>query len=108
MVHPSDPRFCSYLEAHDTIRSITGLGAGNGPYIAIHDGFQGVETWAGFLPGADRMILDTHPYFAFDGTASTAPIVPNGGEWPGEACSNWASGMNTRCAIILARPAFKR
>ena len=31
------------------IRSITGLGAGKGPFISIHDGFQGEAQWARFL-----------------------------------------------------------
>ena len=39
------------------IREITGTGAGNGPVIAVHDGFAGVGSWAGFLAGADRLAL---------------------------------------------------
>lgn len=42
------------------IRGITGLGAGNGPFISIHDGFVGLDSWAGFLPGSDRINIDTH------------------------------------------------
>ncbi|KAJ7872273.1 hypothetical protein B0H14DRAFT_2722071 [Mycena olivaceomarginata] len=38
----------------------------NGPFISIHDAFQGTVSLAGFLPGSDRIILDTHPYFARD------------------------------------------
>ncbi|KAJ7448821.1 hypothetical protein B0H11DRAFT_2332812 [Mycena galericulata] len=57
------------------IRSITGYGAGNGPFISIHDGFLNVAAWAGFLPGSDRIILDTHPYFAFDQQPNDAPIA---------------------------------
>ena len=49
--------WCSYLRAYNMIRSITGLGAGNGPVIALHDGFAGVSSWAGFLAGADRVAL---------------------------------------------------
>jgi len=83
------------------IRGIAGTGAGNGPYIAIHDGFRGIDTWAGFLTGADRMVLDTHPYFAFGGSSATAPIDTGtgagaGGTWPQAACDRWASSMNTR------------
>ncbi|RDX49667.1 glycoside hydrolase [Lentinus brumalis] len=48
-----------YLQAHDMIRNITGIG--KGPYIAIHDGFQGTVSWKDFLPGSDRIMLDTHP-----------------------------------------------
>ena len=49
------------------IRNITGIGAGNGPLISIHDGFIGLNTWKGFLAGADRVALDTHPYICFLG-----------------------------------------
>lgn len=85
------------------VRGITGLGEGNGPYIAIHDGFDGLSRWAGFLPGSDRIILDTHPYFAFDGQPNDAPIatgsglgVQAGGIWPRQACQAWGASINTR------------
>lgn len=39
------------------IRNITGVGEGHGPYIAIHDGFQGTGAWADFLQGSDRVLL---------------------------------------------------
>jgi hypothetical protein len=38
---------CSYLYMHDMIRNTTGIGEGKGPYIAIHDGFQGLSAWSG-------------------------------------------------------------
>ncbi|KDQ56459.1 glycoside hydrolase family 5 protein [Jaapia argillacea MUCL 33604] len=82
-----------YLQAYETIRSITGTGEGNGAYISIHDGFAGLTSWKGFLTGADRMVLDTHPYFAFNGQPNTAPIdtpAGDGGTWPAQACG-WAS-----------------
>jgi hypothetical protein len=90
------------------IRAITGLGAGSGPFISIHDGFQSVSSWAGFLPGSDRIIMDTHPYFAFSGNPQNAPIATSedpsdaGGQWPRLACTSWASSLNNRCA----RPFF--
>lgn len=37
----------------------SGTGAGNGPYIAIHDGFQGPAEFADYLPSADRLIIDS-------------------------------------------------
>lgn len=88
------------------IRGITGIGEGNGPYISIHDGFQGLQDWAGFLTGADRIMLDTHPYFAFDGQSNLAPIDTGtgpgaGGTWPQLACNAWASSMNTRFDRLL-------
>lgn len=90
-----------YLQAHDMMRNITGYGEGNGPYIAIHDGFIGVSKWADFLPGSDRIVLDTHPYFAFDGQPNTSPIDVDdglgepGGIWPKQACNSWGPGINT-------------
>lgn len=83
------------------MRGITGIGAGNGPFMSIHDGFAGLSTWAGFLSGSDRIVLDTHPYFAFDGSGSTAPIdtgtgINAGGTWPAAACNRWASELNAR------------
>ncbi|KAJ7892517.1 glycoside hydrolase family 5 protein [Mycena olivaceomarginata] len=100
-----------YLEAHNTIRSITGFGEGHGPFMSVHDGFQGTASWAGFLPGSDRIILDTHPYFAFDGAKNDAPVatgteivgsqpeagdgVVAGGIWPKQACSAWGPALNT-------------
>ncbi|OCH91075.1 glycoside hydrolase [Obba rivulosa] len=93
-----------YLHAYDMIRNITGIGEGHGAYIAIHDGFVGTASWKGFLQGSDRIILDTHPYFAFDGQPNDAPIdIPAtggngttllGGQWPSQACSAWGPGMN--------------
>ncbi|KAF8173134.1 glycoside hydrolase superfamily [Mycena galopus ATCC 62051] len=89
-----------YLEAHNMIRGITGYGAGNGPFISIHDGFDGVPSWAGFLAGSDRIMLDTHPYFAFDQQPNDAPIATGtglqaGGIWPGQACNAWGPSINT-------------
>ncbi|KDR69274.1 hypothetical protein GALMADRAFT_77525 [Galerina marginata CBS 339.88] len=89
-----------YLQAHDMIRNITGLGAGNGPFIAIHDGFQPLSVWENFLQGSDRIMLDEHPYFSFGGV-QTSPIAVVGdsgvvgGEWPLDACNNWGPGTNS-------------
>jgi hypothetical protein len=94
----------SYLEAHNMIRGITGIG--KGPYISIHDGFNTVASWAGFLPGSDRIILDTHPYFAFSGGANTQPIATGtdpdkaGGQWPPLACNAWGASINNRCVFV--------
>jgi hypothetical protein len=82
--------------------NITGFGEGKGPFISIHDGFQGVKSWAGFLPGSDRIILDTHPYFAFSGSPNNEPIATGedpleaGGKWPKQACNAWGPGIAAR------------
>lgn len=92
------------------IRAITGIGEGKGPYISIHDAFRGLPVWAGFLSGADRLSLDIHPYFAFDGQANMDPIDTGtgptaGGTWPATACNSWGASMNTRfgCSLLLRR-----
>jgi hypothetical protein len=94
----------SYLQAHDMIRGITGYGEGNGPYIAIHDSFN-LALWANFPQGADRMVLDTHPYLAFNGQPKTAGVVGDdgigepGGPWPLQACG-WGAGVNNRSVFL--------
>lgn len=81
------------------IRSITGVGAGNGPFMSIHDGFIGLNRWTNFLPGSDRIALDSHPYIAFNQRPNTEPIATGlganaGGTWPAQACE-WGPDMNT-------------
>ncbi|EJT98402.1 glycoside hydrolase [Dacryopinax primogenitus] len=78
-----------YLEAYTMIRNITGLGQGNGPFIGIHDGFIGMQQWASFLQGSDRIAMDTHPYNAFN-DASNAPLssyIPS-------PCTGWGPALN--------------
>jgi hypothetical protein len=92
------------------IRGITGFGEGRGPFISIHDAFVGVDTWAGFLPGSDRISLDTHPYFAFNGGTNTDPIDSGtgskaGGTWPSKACG-WGSDIKTRCVFLWSTAEF--
>jgi len=80
-----------YHEMHNMVREITGIGEGNGPMLTIHDGFIGIRSWYSFLPGADRISLDQHPYMIFgdqqQGTLSDIARRP---------CSMWAAQtMNT-------------
>ena len=88
------------------VRNITGIGEGKGPFLAISDGIGGLVPWAGLLPNADRLALDTHTYFAFGGQANTEPInVPAadgkmGGVWPGRACTTWKGQLNDMYAGI--------
>ena len=87
-------------------REITGIGEGKGPYLAITDGIGGLYPWAGLLPNADRLALDTHTYFAFGGQPNTEPVnVPAvdgkmGGVWPERACQQWKNTLTTMCATI--------
>lgn len=68
-----------YLEVYEMMRNITGIG--KGPAIVLHDGFQGLTPWKGFLTGADSLVLDTHPYVAFGGGLNQ-PLD----YWPPAAC----------------------
>jgi aryl-phospho-beta-D-glucosidase BglC (GH1 family) len=72
-----------YYEAHQIIRSITGYG--DGPMISIHDGFDALDKFAGFLSGSDRIALDTHPYFAFAGASADPPSA-----FLTRPCTTWA------------------
>lgn len=97
----------SYQETYRMMREMTGIGAGNGPFMAIHDGFRGQSDWAGTFDGADRVMLDSHPYFAFSDRSAVEPIDSGtdedsaGGVWPARACSAWGSSMRTRSVSEL-------
>lgn len=104
----------SYVESYQVIRAITGVGEGKGAFITLSDGIGGLSIWAGLLPNADRVAIDTHPYFAFDGEPNTDPVnvaAPDGqmgGVWPGLACSTWQASTTTRCAtIVLSFPSLR-
>lgn len=84
------PPLYSYLKMYDMMREITGIGEGKGPFIAIHDGFQNLGTWADFLPGADRVSLDTHTYLCFT-SVDIRPID----EQMQKPCKAWAKEQNT-------------
>ncbi|RXK39337.1 glucan 1,3-beta-glucosidase [Tremella mesenterica] len=78
-----------YYEAYKTIRDITGIGTGKGPFLSFHDGFLGISQWYGFLPGADRLGFDNHPYLIFGDqpTGTLASIAK-------QPCSNWGASTN--------------
>jgi hypothetical protein len=82
---PMEPVFNFYLEAHRMIRNITGVGAGNGPYISIQGGDPNLPTFV----GADRIAIEQHPYFAFDGAGNLdpKPYIPR-------PCDSWAKLIN--------------
>ncbi|BEI80115.1 hypothetical protein CcaverHIS002_0106440 [Cutaneotrichosporon cavernicola] len=75
-----------YFESIEMIRGITGSGKGNGPPR------RGPANWDGFLTGADRLVMDQHPYLAFGGV--------NQNPWPQQtqqACG-WGGGVNDTAA----------
>ncbi|KAG8874497.1 hypothetical protein FRB97_005864 [Tulasnella sp. 331] len=79
-----------YLHMHDVLRNITGLGAGHGPYLSIHDGFEPLSDYANFLPGNDRLALDSHPYMCFT-DQDPSPISTQ----LQKPCDSWADSFNT-------------
>ncbi|QRV89868.1 Cellulase (glycosyl hydrolase family 5 protein) [Ceratobasidium sp. AG-Ba] len=78
-----------YIEMHDMMRNITGYG--KGPFISIHDGFQPLEEWVNFLPGSDRIALDSHPYFAFASPLDSSPLA----QQTKRPCARWAARFNS-------------
>jgi glucan 1,3-beta-glucosidase len=80
---------CSYLQAYDVVRKASGTGTGNGPFIGYHDAFFSDSEWSGFMPNADRIALDTHPYICFGGQSDAA--ISTYAKTP---CSQWGSNIN--------------
>ena len=80
-----------YHEMHDMVREITGFGEGRGPMLTIHDGFIGISSWYNFLPGADRVSLDQHPYMIFGDQPMASQSLAQVARQP---CSIWASQTN--------------
>ncbi|GAA6019696.1 hypothetical protein JCM10207_009231 [Rhodosporidiobolus poonsookiae] len=101
-----------YAEAYETVRNITGYGRGNGPFLALHDGFKGTRRWYSFLEarldgssgaphsrasatsrgstnGLDRVALDSHRYLAF-----AEPDLRGVREQVMKACIKWAPEYN--------------
>ncbi|KAF6750558.1 glycoside hydrolase superfamily [Ephemerocybe angulata] len=94
-----EPLSSFYLRAYNILRGVTGFGEGNGPYIALQDGLQSLQLWNDVLPGADRVIMDGHAYFAFGGDNTASMVAPAengepGGTWPAQACTAWGGLYN--------------
>ncbi|KAL0947441.1 hypothetical protein HGRIS_013549 [Hohenbuehelia grisea] len=85
--HDSLSRF--YMEAYKIVRTASGVGEGKGPIISFHDGFSPRGDWAGFIPNADRIALDSHPYIAFNGQ-SDSPMS----SYANVPCRNWGASFN--------------
>lgn len=77
------------MQAYNEVRGVSGIGQGNGPFISFHEGFLGQPNWAGFLPNADRVALDIHPYLCF-GTQSAATMDT----YANTPCAAWGKSMN--------------
>ncbi|CCO32663.1 putative glucan 1,3-beta-glucosidase D [Rhizoctonia solani AG-1 IB] len=92
---PRDPLERFYLEAYNMIRNITGNGEGNGPWISVHDGFDPLDRWADFMPGSDRVMLDTHPYYSFGDQDASSPANQNR-----KPCTSRARAFNESMAAF--------
>lgn len=79
-----------YMQAYNYIRKASGIGEGNGPFISYHNGFFSLSQWADWLPNADRIALDDHPYICFD-SQSSAPMST----YAQTPCTTWGGLMNT-------------
>ncbi|GAA5823216.1 hypothetical protein JCM3770_004326 [Rhodotorula araucariae] len=90
-----------YRAAYETVRNISGYGPGQGPFLAIHDGFKGTRRWFHFLEmpspvasapavdGLDRVALDSHRYLAF-----TEPDLRSVREQVLKPCTKWSPEAN--------------
>ncbi|KDQ20949.1 glycoside hydrolase family 5 protein [Botryobasidium botryosum FD-172 SS1] len=78
-----------YYQVHQMLRGITGYGEGNGPWMSIHDGFEDPSIWANFMPGADRLAMDMHPYFCF-GSNLAPPLSAH----VNDPCTAWGAQVN--------------
>lgn len=58
------------MQTYDIVRNASG--PGNPPTISFHEAFEGLDKWQSFLPGADNVALDNHPYVS----CTTARLVP--------------------------------
>ena len=83
------------MESYNIIRAAGGVGEGNGPFVSFHDGFMGQNNWGGFMPGADRITLDSHPYMCF-AEQSADPVSA----FATRPCGAWATGMNESMALF--------
>jgi glucan 1,3-beta-glucosidase len=65
-----------YAQVYSEMRTnITGLGAGKGSIMSVHEGFLGLSVWESFLQGADRLFWDVHPYIAFSGNCECVLLL---------------------------------
>ena len=94
-----DPVKSFYMEAYKMIRSITGIG--KGPVISLFAQGTLPDHWTQtFMQGADRIALDTHPYWAFSEQSADGPQA-----FRDRACRAHAVNINntwTNVGIVTA------
>ncbi|EJD51876.1 glycoside hydrolase [Auricularia subglabra TFB-10046 SS5] len=82
-----------YYEVYTMVRGITGIG--KGPFISFHTAFSdgGFNNW---LPNADRIMIDRHPYIIFGRTpTNNAPA-----SYAAEPCNSWGSWANGTSSLF--------
>ncbi|KAF7295346.1 Glycoside hydrolase [Mycena indigotica] len=84
-----------YYQAYLSVRTASGTGQGKGPMVSFHDGFIGLDQYAGFLPNADRASMDTHPYLCFS-DQNDSPIS----SYANTPCNNWGGLINGTMATF--------
>lgn len=72
----------SFAEAYRIVREAGGTGEGQGPWVSISDGLGNRDDWGAYLPNADRLSLDSHPYDAFQDKQNA---------------DSWGSRLDTPC-----------
>ncbi|KAH7096203.1 glycoside hydrolase family 5 protein [Auriculariales sp. MPI-PUGE-AT-0066] len=78
-----------YAEAYKMMRTTTGIG--KGPVMSIFAQGTTSDQWTqNFLPGADRVALDAHPYWAFGEASQTTAL-----ELATTVCKAHAVNFNT-------------
>lgn len=81
--------YFSYLQSYKLVRTASGVGEGNGPFISFHEGFAGLTNWAGTFVNSDRTSLDIHPYLCFGSQSA------NGYDsFATTPCTAWGPGQN--------------
>ncbi|KAG9030727.1 hypothetical protein FS837_003191 [Tulasnella sp. UAMH 9824] len=81
-----------YLQAHDMIRNITGTGKGKGPFISVDESHFGFEYWKDFLPGHDRLALESSMQFPPPPLEGTIGPLYSKMDIP---CEFWGSALNS-------------
>ena len=77
------------MQAYDIVRTASGVGEGQGPFISFHDGFMGLSGWAGYFDQSDRTSLDLHPYLCFNGQSADGYDAR-----ATEPCTSWGPNQN--------------
>ncbi len=77
------------MQAYDIVRTASGTGEGNGPFISFHEGFMGLSNWFGYFTNSDRTSLDLHPYLCFNAQSADPYSARDT-----EPCTTWGANQN--------------